>query len=115
MCLPAKENVTVCVPSISCAGWDGSLPVSIKSTSCSKSTPCSQLWGIIFRCEGLMHGVSDGVAYGEKPGATTQPVIPPLFLHPGLILARVHVLRPLARGGGLRRSLEDLSAEAKLV
>ena len=44
--------------------------------------------------EGFQHGVGGGITNGEKPGTTTGVVIPPLFLDPGFVLARVQVVSP---------------------
>src|SRR5439155_15006066 len=70
---------------------------------------------IILYPEGLLHSVGRSIAQGEKPGATTQLMIPPLFLHACLVLAHVEVFRPLVRRGRLRRPLVELSAKAELV
>src|SRR6185369_13383859 len=104
-CLKTRFGLRLRIADYRLATWDLGL-----------GTAASALQQMSFVCpEGLQYGVGGGITNGEKPGPTTEVMVPPLFLHPGFILARVQVVSPLARGSHHLRPLANLSAKTELV
>lgn len=55
------------------------------------------------------------ISLGQEPPPAAEPVVPPLPLHPGLVLAEVEVVYPLLGWGVQRGPGERLAAEAEVI
>ena len=94
---PAKVNETALERSIR----SPSRRSSLTRTSSSRGTPRAP--------------VRARVAVGEEPLAAARPVLPPLTLHAGDVVAEVHVLGQLTQRGRARWTLRDLAEVGVLV